>query len=98
MHRQREDGACREDEAVEIDGYLIRIEDRDEGNRGEPPDERGGGEFKCNGSAGTWASMAFREMAMTVGTGRQLRDCRLEIGPRRDRTFDNLVKSQVLYH
>ena len=72
MHAEREDRARRKHQPVEIDGDLIGIEDGDKRDRRETAYERGGREFECDGPSASGASMAFCEMAMTVGAGRQM--------------------------
>ena len=94
MHAQREDRARGEDHPVEIHGDLVRIVNRHERNRGKTADERGAKELDVERAARAPAAMAFSQMAVAMGTGGLSEGS----GPRRDRTFDNLVKSQVLYH
>ena len=71
MHAQRADRARGKHEPIEIDRDLIGVEDGDERNRGETADDRGGRELKPDGSAGAGTTMAFGQMAMAAGTGRQ---------------------------
>ena len=105
MHAEREQGARREHESVEIHRDLVRIENSQEHDRRQPAGQRRDNQLQSDGTAAAGTDMAVGQVATTTRTGSHSgNDCQSitqagkEYGPRRDRTFDNLVKSQVLYH